>query len=62
MRATSVLRSRDGAPELPGLPVESLPHSAAICASVTCPSRALVQESVYDRFMERAIKRVEAIR
>ncbi len=34
MRATSVLRSRDGAPELPGLPVESLPHSAAICASV----------------------------
>jgi aldehyde dehydrogenase len=28
----------------------------------TCPSRALIQESVYDRFMERAIKRVEAIR
>ena len=28
----------------------------------TCPSRALVQESIYDRFMERAIKRVEAIR
>ena len=27
----------------------------------TCPSRALVQESIYDRFMERAIKRVEAI-
>ena len=27
----------------------------------TCPSRALVQESVYDRFMERAVKRVEAI-
>ncbi|HCB76313.1 MAG TPA: aldehyde dehydrogenase, partial [Sphingomonas bacterium] len=28
----------------------------------TCPSRALVHESIYDRFMERAIKRVEAIR
>jgi aldehyde dehydrogenase len=28
----------------------------------TCPSRALVQKSVYDRFMERAIKRVQAIR
>ncbi|MDR3433352.1 MAG: aldehyde dehydrogenase [Rouxiella aceris] len=28
----------------------------------TCPSRALVQESIFERFMERAIKRVEAIR
>jgi aldehyde dehydrogenase len=28
----------------------------------TCPSRALIQENVYDRFMERAIKRVEAIK
>jgi len=28
----------------------------------TCPSRALVQESIYERFMERAIRRVEAIR
>ena len=28
----------------------------------TCPSRALIQESVYDRFMERALKRVEAIK
>ncbi|HJV73445.1 MAG TPA: aldehyde dehydrogenase, partial [Noviherbaspirillum sp.] len=28
----------------------------------TCPSRVLVQESIYDRFMERAVKRVEAIR
>ncbi|VTU28331.1 Acetaldehyde dehydrogenase 2 [Variovorax sp. PBS-H4] len=27
----------------------------------TCPSRALIQESIYERFMERAIKRVEAI-
>jgi aldehyde dehydrogenase len=27
----------------------------------TCPSRALVHESIYDRFIERAIKRVEAI-
>ena len=27
----------------------------------TCPSRALVHESIYDRFMEKAIKRVEAI-
>jgi len=28
----------------------------------TCPSRALVQKSIYDRFMEHAIKRVERIR
>src|SRR4249920_3151988 len=27
----------------------------------TCPSRALVHEAIYDRFMERALKRVEAI-
>jgi aldehyde dehydrogenase len=27
----------------------------------TCPSRALIQESIYDRFMERALKRVDAI-
>ncbi|MEO5356862.1 MAG: aldehyde dehydrogenase [Nitrospirae bacterium YQR-1] len=25
----------------------------------TCPSRALIQESIYDRFMERALKRVK---
>ncbi|HSP19022.1 MAG TPA: aldehyde dehydrogenase [Myxococcaceae bacterium] len=28
----------------------------------TCPSRALVQESIYDRFMERATRRTEAIK
>ena len=28
----------------------------------TCPSRALVHESIYDRFMERAIERVKAIK
>ncbi len=28
----------------------------------TCPSRALVQESIYDRFMEKVIARVEAIK
>ena len=28
----------------------------------TCPSRALVHEKIYDRFMEKAIKRVAAIR
>ncbi len=27
----------------------------------TCPSRALIHEKIYDRFMERALKRVEAI-
>ena len=27
----------------------------------TCPSRALIHESIYDKFMERALKRVEAI-
>ncbi len=28
----------------------------------TCPSRALIQESIYDKFMERCLKRVEAIK
>jgi len=28
----------------------------------TCPSRALVQESIFERFMARAVKRVESIR
>jgi len=28
----------------------------------TCPSRVLVQESIYDRFIERALKRVAAIK
>ncbi|WBU62062.1 aldehyde dehydrogenase [Paracoccus albus] len=28
----------------------------------TCPSRALVHESIFDEFMEKAIKRVEAIK
>ena len=27
----------------------------------TCPSRALIQENIYDEFMERCLKRVEAI-
>jgi aldehyde dehydrogenase len=28
----------------------------------TCPSRALIQESIYDRFMARALERVKAIK
>src|SRR5215211_5821433 len=28
----------------------------------TCPSRALVHEAIYDRFMERAIERVQAVK
>lgn len=28
----------------------------------TCPSRVLVHEKIYDRFMEKAVKRVEAIK
>ncbi|MBK9086591.1 MAG: aldehyde dehydrogenase family protein [Sterolibacteriaceae bacterium] len=28
----------------------------------TCPSRALIQESIYDRFIERAIQRVKAVK
>jgi aldehyde dehydrogenase len=28
----------------------------------TCPSRALIQESVYDKFMDRALKRVASIK
>jgi aldehyde dehydrogenase len=28
----------------------------------TCPSRALIQESIYDRFMERCLERIDRIR
>ncbi|MFQ3545306.1 aldehyde dehydrogenase family protein [Halobacillus rhizosphaerae] len=28
----------------------------------TCPSRALIQESIYDKFMEKALERVKAIK
>ena len=28
----------------------------------TCPSRALIQESIYDEFMERCLERIRAIR
>ncbi len=28
----------------------------------TCPSRALIEESIYDQFMERALARIESIR
>ena len=28
----------------------------------TCPSRALIQKSIYERFMERALKRVAAVK
>ena len=28
----------------------------------TCPSRVLIQESIYDKFIERALARVEAIK
>jgi len=28
----------------------------------TCPSRVLIQESIYEKFMERAVKRVQAIK
>ncbi|OCA82578.1 aldehyde dehydrogenase family protein [Pradoshia sp. D12] len=34
-------------------------NSGEIC---TCPSRALIQESIYDKFMERALERVKAIK
>ncbi len=43
---------------LEGLAMFAL-NQGEIC---TCPSRVLVQESIYDRFIERAIKRVEAIK
>jgi len=34
-------------------------NSGEVC---TCPSRALIQESIYEPFMKRVIKRVEAIK
>ena len=42
--------------------VEGLSWSPSIRGEVcTRPSRALIHESIFDRFMERALKRVEAI-
>jgi aldehyde dehydrogenase len=43
---------------LEGLAVFSL-NQGEVC---TCPSRVLIQESIYDQFIERAIKRVESIK
>jgi len=34
-------------------------NQGVVCS---CPSRALIQESIYDRFMERALQRVAAIK
>lgn len=34
-------------------------NSGEVC---TCPSRALVQESIYDKFIERAMARIESIK
>lgn len=34
-------------------------NSGEIC---TCPSRAIIQESIYDKFIERAIERVKSIK
>ncbi|WP_033826511.1 acetaldehyde dehydrogenase ExaC [Bacillus andreraoultii] len=34
-------------------------NNGEIC---TCPSRALIQESIYDKFMERALERVKSIK
>jgi aldehyde dehydrogenase len=33
-------------------------NSGEVC---TCPSRALIQESIYDEFMDKCLKRIEAI-
>ena len=43
---------------LEGLSMFAL-NQGEIC---TCPSRILIQESIYDRFIERALKRVSAIK
>src|SRR5690606_8423704 len=43
---------------LEGLAMFSL-NQGEVC---TCPSRILIQESIYDAFIEKAIKRVQAIK
>jgi aldehyde dehydrogenase len=55
-----VLREDDGYLQkaLEGFAMFAL-NQGEVC---TCPSRALVQKTIYDRFMEQAIRRVEAIR
>ena len=42
-------------------PLKGLVLLHSIRGSLHLPSRALIQESVYDRFMERALARVKAI-
>jgi aldehyde dehydrogenase len=59
-----LLRRRDGADDafldkaIEGLVLFAF-NQGEVC---TCPSRALIQESIYDRFIERALKRVAAIK
>jgi aldehyde dehydrogenase len=56
----SVMRSDDAFLEkaLEGFAMFAL-NQGEVC---TCPSRALIQESIYDDFIKRALKRVEAIK
>ncbi len=42
-----------------GFVLFALNQGGEVC---TCPSRALIQESIYDKFMERVLQRVEAIK
>jgi aldehyde dehydrogenase len=55
-----VLRDKDAYLEkaLEGFTMFAL-NQGEVC---TCPSRALVQDSIYDAFMERAVKRVAAVK
>ncbi|OUM87046.1 MAG: aldehyde dehydrogenase [Bacillus thermozeamaize] len=56
----SVMREEDAFLEkaLEGFTMFAL-NQGEVC---TCPSRALIQESIYDEFMERALKRVQQIK
>jgi acyl-CoA reductase-like NAD-dependent aldehyde dehydrogenase len=49
------------------MPSSTRPSKAWCCspstrAKCTCPSRALIQESIYDKFIEKVLKRVAAIK
>lgn len=44
------------------LPLPTSPLLSCVCQVCTCQSRLLIQEDIYDKFMERVVARTEAIK
>jgi acyl-CoA reductase-like NAD-dependent aldehyde dehydrogenase len=57
--ARIMFHTREIKPPIRSTPAVFALNSGEVC---TCPSRALIEESIYDAFMERALKRVAKIK